>query len=62
MRFSRSTIILRRIRLLHEYGKLVSKKLAMNVLGAFVFLAGPLLGTQLCASHIYFSADRGGEC
>jgi len=31
---------------LHEYGKLVSKKLAMNVFGAFVFLAGCLLGAQ----------------
>jgi lipocalin len=26
--------------LLHEYGKLVSKKLAINVFGAFVILAG----------------------
>jgi apolipoprotein D and lipocalin family protein len=46
MRFSRSRTISRRIRLLHEYGKLVSKKLAMNVFGAFVFLAGFLLGAQ----------------
>jgi apolipoprotein D and lipocalin family protein len=46
MRFSRSRTISRRIRLLHEYGKLVSKKLAMNVLGPFVFLAGFLLGAQ----------------
>ncbi len=38
MRFSRSRTISRRIRLLHEYGKLVSKKLAMNVFGALVFL------------------------
>jgi len=35
-----------RIRLLHEYGKLVSKKLAINVFGAFVILAGFLLGAQ----------------
>ena len=46
MRFLRSRHISRRIRLLHEYGKLVSKKLAMNVFGAFVFLAGSLLGAQ----------------
>jgi hypothetical protein len=46
MRFSRSRTISRRIRLLHEYGKLVSKKLAMNVFGPFVFLAGFLLGAQ----------------
>jgi len=39
MRFSRSRSISRRIRLLHEYGQLVSKNLAMNVFGAFVFLA-----------------------
>jgi apolipoprotein D and lipocalin family protein len=32
--------------LLHEYGKLVSKKLAINVFGAFVILAGFLLGAQ----------------
>jgi hypothetical protein len=60
MRVSRSRTISRRIRLLHEYGKLVSKKSAMNVFGASVFLASFLLGAQLCASHIYFSADRGG--
>ena len=46
MRFSRSRSISRRIRLLHEYGTLASKKLAMNLFGAFVFLAGSLLGAQ----------------
>jgi hypothetical protein len=40
MRFSRSRTISRRIRLPHEYGKLVSKTLAMNVFGVLVFLAG----------------------
>src|ERR1039458_10639365 len=46
MRFSRSRTISRRIRLLHECGQLVPKKLAMNVFGAFVFLAGSFLGAQ----------------
>jgi hypothetical protein len=46
MRFSRSRSISRRIRLLHEYGKLASKKLTVNVFGAFVFLAFFLLGAQ----------------
>jgi apolipoprotein D and lipocalin family protein len=32
--------------LLHKYGKLALKKLAMNVFGAFALLAGPLLGAQ----------------
>jgi apolipoprotein D and lipocalin family protein len=32
--------------LLHKYGKLALKKLAMNVFGAFVFLAGFLLAPQ----------------
>ena len=45
MRFSRSRSISRRIRLLHEYGKLVSKKLTVNVFGAFVFLTS-LLGPE----------------
>jgi apolipoprotein D and lipocalin family protein len=55
MRFLRLRSISRRIQLLRKYGKLVLKKLTMNVFGAFVFLAGLLLGAQLCASHIYFS-------
>jgi len=39
MRFSRSRSISRRIRLLlHEYRKIVSQKLSMNVLGIFNFL------------------------
>ena len=32
--------------MLHKYGKLVLKKLAVNVFGAFALLAGPLLGAQ----------------
>src|ERR1039458_10335381 len=56
MRVSRSRTISKRIRLLHEYGKLVSKKLAMNVFGASVFLASFLLGAQLCAKRNLFSA------
>jgi hypothetical protein len=46
MRFLRSRTISRRIQLLHEYGNLASKKLAMNVFGAFVFLPGFLLEVQ----------------
>jgi apolipoprotein D and lipocalin family protein len=46
MRFLRSRTISRRIQLLHEYGNLASKKLAMNVFGAFALLAGSLLGGQ----------------
>ena len=38
MRFSRSRSISRRIRLLHEYRKIVSQQLSMNVLGIFDFL------------------------
>src|ERR1700693_1850060 len=38
MRFSRSRSISRRSRLLHEYRKIVSQKLSMNVLGIFDFL------------------------
>src|ERR1017187_2568858 len=40
MRFLRLRSISRRIQLLRKYGKLVLKKLTMNVFGAFVFLAG----------------------
>ena len=46
MRFLRLRSISRRIQLLRKYGKLVLKKLTMNVFGAFVFLAGLLLGAQ----------------
>jgi hypothetical protein len=46
MRFSRSRSISRRIRLLLEYSRLASKKLSMNVFGAFVFLPGFLLEAQ----------------
>ena len=49
MRFLRLRSISRRIQLLHKYGKLASKKLAMNVFGAFALLAGSLLGGQ-CSS------------
>jgi len=38
MRFSRSRSISRQIRLLHEYRKIVSQQLSMNVLGIFDFL------------------------
>jgi apolipoprotein D and lipocalin family protein len=37
--------------LLHKYGKLALKKLAMNVFGAFALLAGPLLGAQLSSAQ-----------
>jgi apolipoprotein D and lipocalin family protein len=37
--------------LLHKYGKLTLKKLAMNVFGAFALLAGPLLGAQLSSAQ-----------
>jgi apolipoprotein D and lipocalin family protein len=46
MRFLRLRSISRRIQLLRKYGKLVLKKLTMNVFGAFVFLAGLLLRAQ----------------
>ena len=46
MRFSRSRSISRRIRLLHEYWKLASKKLTVNVFGALAFLASSMLGAQ----------------
>ncbi len=51
MRSSRSKSISRRIRLLHDDGKLALKKLAMNVFGAFALLAGPLLGAQLSSTQ-----------
>ena len=51
MRFSRSRRIFKRIQLLHKYGKLALKKLAMNVFGAFALLAGPLLGAQFSSAQ-----------